>query len=220
VCAIANEPGRLISFEGLEGSGKSTQLERLATMLREKGHRVETFREPGATLVGEQIRHILLQPEGEIEPITELLLFQAARHQLVTTRIKPAIEEGAIVLLDRFFDATTAYQGYGRGIDLEDIKQLTAITCQGIVPDLTILLDIDPLVGLQRCLDRKEKEFSGADRIESSGLDFLHLVSQGYLKIAEAEPARFVVLRVTGDIESTFDQVVESLRQRAILTDF
>jgi len=209
--------GFLITLEGIEGSGKSTQCERLVELLKQHGHCVKVFREPGGTPVGEAIRNILLHPDGDVAEITELFLFEAARHQLVTGKIKPALANGDIVILDRFYDATTAYQGYGRGLDLDVILQMTRYACGGVVPDLTILLDIDPEIGLRRCVKRKGKEFGGEDRIESSGIDFLKRVRDGYSDIAANEPERFVIIRVTENIEETFSQVLDAVKERTTL---
>lgn len=205
--------GKLITFEGIEGSGKTTQLEKLAALLQEYGCRVERFREPGGTTLGERIRELLLDPASEVERVTELLLFQAARRQLVVERLRPALQDGSMVLLDRFFDATVAYQGYGRGIALSLVKQVSKIACEDLVPDLTVLLDIDPRQGLERCILREGKEYAGADRIESSGLDFLERVRQGYLEMAAQEPDRFEVVRVTDNVENTFSEIVCSLKR-------
>ena len=203
--------GFLISFEGLEGSGKSTQLGNLARWFNEKGYDVHVFREPGGTNLGEKIRDILLAPYNRVEQMTELFLFEAARHQLVVEKIQPALAANGVVLLDRFFDATTAYQGFGRGIPLDVVSQLTQIACGCIRPDLTILLDIDVSLGLGRCVKRQGKEYAGADRIESSGVDFLQRVRAGYLEIASREPKRFAVVHVTEDIESTFCAIVQNV---------
>ncbi|HNT35833.1 MAG TPA: dTMP kinase [bacterium] len=209
--------GKLITFEGIEGSGKTTQMDRLCGLLENQGCRIQRFREPGGTALGERIRDLLLAPDAEVERLTELLLFQAARRQLVSTRLEPALAEGCVVLLDRFYDATMAYQGYGRGIPLDLIRQMTRVACGKLVPDLTILLDVDPKQGLNRCLLREGREYAGADRIESSGLDFLERVRCGYLELAAQEPDRFVVVRVTENIEKTFLQVVHSLQVRKVL---
>lgn len=204
-------PGLLISFEGLEGSGKTTQMKKFQDYLQSQGHAVQVFREPGGTPAGERIRDLLLHPEGQLEEISELLLFQAARHQLVKTKIMPALATNAVVLLDRFYDATFAYQGFGRGIPLETVEQLTALVTEGLSPDRTILLDVDPEVGLRRCLSRHGKEYQGADRIESSGLRFMSRVREGYLHQARLQPERIEVVRVTEDIESTYNQVLSAL---------
>lgn len=181
--------GLFITFEGCDGSGKSTQIARLERRLRTLGYDVRSFREPGGPEVGgvgERIRAILLDPAlGELDPGAELLLYEAARAQLVSTHYRPALADGAIVLGDRYTDSTIAYQGYGRrALPLERIRALNELATGGLVPDLTILLDVDAADGLAQATTR------GADRLERAGRAFHERVRSGFLALAAAEPER------------------------------
>ncbi|MGB9707046.1 MAG: dTMP kinase [Microgenomates group bacterium] len=172
--------GLLITFEGPEGGGKTFQIEKLAKYLQAEGREVLCLREPGQTQIGEQIRLILLSPKNkEMEPRAETLLFEASRAQLVEEVIKPALAVGKIVLCDRFFDSTTAYQGYGRGLPLEEIERLNMFAAGGLVPDLTILLDVEVEEGLKRRAKSGKK-----DRLDEEDLEFYWRVRRGYLKMA------------------------------------
>ena len=185
--------GRLITFEGGEGTGKSTQIALLAERLRESGHIVVTLREPGGTSVGEAVRAVVLDTEHvTMNPRAELLLYEAARAQLVDEVIRPALDRGVIVLCDRYRDSSTAYQGHARGLSLEMVRDLNHAATGGLVPDLTILLDIDPLEGLRRAT-----KSAVADRLESEDLAFHERVREGFLAIARAEPERVKVVDAT-----------------------
>ncbi len=185
--------GQLITFEGSEGCGKTTQITMLAQRLEGMGKKVVITREPGGTLIGEKIRTLLQDPAntGEITPITELLLFSAARAELVEQIIKPALERGEIVICDRFFDSTFVYQGIARSIDLSVIDQLKAIAVGSLKPDLTLLLDLDPEAGIKRA---GERQSGTLDRIEAESLEFFKSVRQAYLDLAVSEPDRFTVI--------------------------
>lgn len=189
--------GRLISFEGPEGGGKTTQIQRLAERLRQdRGLTVRTTREPGGTPTGEAIRN-LLQHHAAGEPLcdaSEVLLFCASRAQLCRTVLQPAIERGEWVLCDRFTDSTLAYQGYGRGFDLALLRQLNAFATGGLSPALTVLLDVPAEVGLERVTARATGK---RDRIESESLAFHQRLREGYLAVAKSEPERFVVIDST-----------------------
>jgi dTMP kinase len=180
--------GLFITFEGVEGSGKSSQCRLLAQWLREEGHQVRETSEPDGTTLGERIRSFFEDPAIRPAPLTELFLFLAARQQHVTDVILPALEAGMIVLSDRYADATLAYQGYGRRLDRHTIGELNALATGGITPDLTILLDLDPAVGLGRLGNRK------LDRFEQLDLAFHRRVRDGYLEIARVEKQRFIVI--------------------------
>ena len=184
----------LITFEGVEGAGKSTQIRLLRDHLESQGRSVVLCREPGGTDAGEAIRKILLsKSEQRLSDRAELLLFLAARAQIVDQVIRPSLEAGNIVLCDRFADSTVAYQGYARGGDLELIEQLNCYATGGLMPDLTILLDLDPAAGLSRQTDH--------NRMESESLDFHQCVRAGFLKMAENEPERFVAIDASLPIE-------------------
>ena len=192
--------GKFISFEGIEGTGKSTQIRLLKAFLDKKGIPTLLFREPGCTYIGEQIRN-LLQYDTKAEkmyPETELLLYEASRAQLVREIIIPALQQGTWVLCDRFFDSSTAYQGSARKLPLEVVKQLNAFAANNIFPDLTILLDLDPLLGFQRLLSRQKEK----DRIEQESLDFFKEVQKKYLEMAQEDPKRFFTVNATLSIKT------------------
>ena len=182
--------GYFITFEGSEGCGKTTQIEALAKALEAKGKTVLITREPGGTLIGEKIRNLLQDPghENEISDMTELLLFSASRAELIASRIQPALKRGEIVICDRFYDSTYVYQGLGRAIDMDIVEQLNQITVGTLKPDLTILLDLDAKVGIDRAKSRQSGEL---DRIENESLAFFEAVRNGYLELAKKEPERF-----------------------------
>jgi dTMP kinase len=168
--------GRYVAFEGIDGVGKSTVMEAVAAQLRESGHRVETAREPGGTDVGEAIRDILLHTHDHLEPQAEALLFAAARAQLTRMVVQPALEAGIWVLTDRSLFSSLAYQGGARGLGVEEVRDVNAFAVGAIWPDLVILLEIDPEVGLERESDR--------DRIGAEGLDFQRAVAAAYSELS------------------------------------
>lgn len=182
--------GYFITFEGSEGCGKTTQIEALAKALDAQGKTVLITREPGGTLIGEKIRNLLQDPshKNDISDMTELLLFSASRAELITSRIQPALSRGEIVICDRFYDSTFVYQGLGRAIDMNIVKQLNQITVGTLKPDLTILLDLDAKIGIERAKSRQSGEL---DRIENESLAFFEAVRNGYLELAKKEPERF-----------------------------
>jgi len=194
-----------ITLEGPEGSGKSSQLPELAEFLRGQGWDVLTTREPGGTLIGDQIRQILMRLDNqELHPRTEILLFLASRAQLVEQVIKPALREGKLVLSDRFGDSTLAYQGYGHGIDLATLRAMLDFATDNLKPDLTLLLDVDVEIGLQR--KRKEDEWNRLDAYE---LAFHQRVREGYHQLCQLEPERWSVI----DAMQPKDAVQLALRQ-------
>jgi dTMP kinase len=204
--------GAFITFEGGEGSGKSSQARLLAEYLKEKGYDVEVTREPGGTGIGDAIRAILLNPElSEMGNVAELLLLAASRAQNVHQRIKPAVDRGAIVVCDRFIDSTLAYQGYGRDLDLGLLNSLNSQATGGVTPDLTILLDLPPEVGLERskALDKAEAKQGEGDRFEQEDIEFHRRLRKGFLELAEAEPDRFRKIAVQQEMEETHGLVVE-----------
>lgn len=188
--------GMLITFEGPEGSGKSTHVRLLCSYLRRRGFKVLHLREPGGTAIGEMIRRILLNPNHKnMDAVCEMLLYQAARAQVVGEKVLPALKEKVIVILDRFLDATISYQGYGAGLDINLIKQIGRLVTFGIQPDLTILLDISAKKGLCRVGKR--------DRIERKPLAFHRRVRRGYLKLARENSRRIKVVPLTWKIPKT-----------------
>lgn len=182
----------LITFEGGEGSGKSTQARLLHQALVQRGHEAVLVREPGGTPLGDRLRAVLADPDLPLTPLAELFLFLSARADLVERRVLPALREGRIVVADRFADSTLAYQGYGRGLDLGMLRYLNGLVTQGVAPRLTLFLDVPPEVGLQRRHARRR------DRFESEVSDFHHRVRQGYLELAAADPQRWAVIDSAG----------------------
>ncbi len=205
-----------ITFEGIDCSGKSTQIDLLIRRLRNQQRRVLLVREPGGTEISERIRALLLDVQhGEMDASTELLLFSASRSQLVIERIQPALERGDIVIADRFHDSTTAYQGYGRGIDIEAIRHIHTIATHGLIPDISFFMDIS----VQESLKRRSARMGSIDRMETADTAFFERVRKGYLHIASTAPSRFRIIdgmRPTEPIaEEIWGWVVSSLSPSA-----
>ena len=198
------KPGVFISFEGSEGCGKSTQIEMLARHLRAIGHRVRTLREPGGTPIGEEIRHTLKHSKNNhaMTAEAELLLMNASRAQLVREVIRPALAAGEVVVCDRFYDSTTAYQGYGRELDLAMVKSVIDIAVGDTRPDLTLLLTVTPETGAARRAARQANLPFMRDRFEEADQQFFERVEKGFAAIAAAEPDRFCVVESSGSIEN------------------
>ena len=203
----------LISFEGIDGSGKSTQLVMLREVLEDRGLTVVVIREPGATLLSESIREILLSTKQTITPTAELLLFSAARTQLVEKVIEPALNEGSIILCDRYVDSTTAYQGFGRKLDLDSVRLCNRLATRGVMPTVTFFIDVAYEQAQQRM--QFDLGVGEPDRMERSGRDFFERVRYGYLQIAVDEPERFMVidgsrdrLEIHSDIFSTLEPLL------------
>ena len=206
--------GQFITFEGTEGCGKSTQIELLARRLRDLSHRVHTLREPGGTPVGEEIRHTLKHSKANVAmtPETELLLVNASRAQLVREIIRPALAVGEIVLCDRFYDSTTTYQGYGRGLDLALVRSVIDFAVGDTRPNLTLLLHVTPEVSAERLLSRQSILPFIRDRMEEGDTNFFARVAKGYEAIAAAEPDRVRVVDGTGSIEVVSARIWECVQ--------
>lgn len=196
--------GMFITFEGIDGSGKSTQLVLLKEALIEAGHTVLVTRNPGGTELGMQLRKILLHHPGYVDPMCEMMLYMADRAQHMTEVIEPALAEGKIVLCDRFVDSTLAYQGYGRGLCLDAIGQMNNLATRKRQPDLTYLFDGPVEVLASRVTQRGE-----ADRLEREALSFREKVREGYLALAQADPNRIKALDATDSIESLSNKVLQ-----------
>ena len=212
--------GTFITFEGIDGSGKSTQLRLLAQYLRAQGCELLLSREPGGTPVGLRLREALLDVQGEVDPLTELLVFAADRAQHVRKVIRPALEKGAVLISDRYADATRAYQGAGRGFSHELISEIIGLATEGLVPDLTILFDVTVEESITRTTRRSAK--NKRDRLDIEKADFHERVREEYLRIARAEAERVKVIQTTGSIEETQERlreiVVPFLQSRDQLT--
>jgi len=203
--------GRLITFEGIDFSGKSLQAKLLSEKLCSVGCSVLQLRDPGATPISERIRSILLDKAHlEMSPWTELLLYEAARAQMVEQTIKPALKKGEWVICDRLYDSTTAYQGYGRQLDLGLVEQANIIGACGVVPDLTFLIDLDVRVALQR----RQKSKRNVDRLESEGIQFQERVRQGYLETAKEELDRIHVIAGDRSVDRIHEEIWQIVNKR------
>ena len=201
-----------ISFEGPDGCGKTTQIILLGKHLAQQGYSIRTTREPGGTDIGEQIRAVVHNTANqEMAPRAEILLYSASRAQLVEQVIRPALEAGQIVLTDRFFDSTFAYQGYGHGLDLSALRQITAFATGGLRPDLTVYIDIEPETGLIRRQKGKNLEWN---RLDALGLAFHQRVYEGYQRLIEAEPERWLVVEGNRPVEEVQADIQAGVMQR------
>jgi len=206
-----------ISLEGIEGSGKSTQITHLRTYLTDEGYNCVTTREPGGTAIGVRIRGILLDPTvAHIDPLTELLLYMADRAQHLAEIVRPAMSADAIVICDRYYDATLVYQGEARGLGTEQVAKLHQLTFDGLKPDLTFLLDLPPEVGLERAWGQIEKgdRTDAETRFEREKLSFHAKVRAGYLKLARSAPERFRIIDATQPEIKVRAEMVEALKHR------
>lgn len=198
--------GLFITFEGPDGCGKTTQMKLLAEYFTKNGKEVVLTREPGGKGLGEKVREILLNYGGEVSDRCESFLFLADRAQNIDIIVNPAVKQGKIVLCDRHIDSTVAYQGYGRGLDIERINMLNNLATNGKKPDLTFVFDVDVETSMKRV--GKEK-----DRMESAGVEFHNRVRQGYLELAKQEPQRIKVIDATKSIEEIHDEVINILKK-------
>jgi dTMP kinase len=210
--------GRLITFEGIDGCGKTTQLRMLERVLTSRGVSYVSTREPGGTPLGTTIRAALLNvSRSSVEPLAELLLYAADRAQHVREVVSPALEAGRVVLSDRYADATTAYQGYGRGFDLKLVEELNQLATSGLKPDLTLLFDLEVSVGLSRVQRRSDFAQADdapeqADRLDREPTTFHERVRRGYLEMAAREPHRFRIIPAAGSIDTVRTLVLEAMQ--------
>ncbi|MFZ3207884.1 MAG: dTMP kinase [Geobacteraceae bacterium] len=205
-----------ITFEGIEGCGKSTQLQMLAQLLTDQGQSVTVTREPGGCPIADQVRRILLDADNHaITPLAELLLYAAARAQHMAEVVMPALRAGRIVLCDRFTDATAAYQGYGRQLDMTVIRQLNQLATTGVAPELTILLDCPVEIGLERAMARINNSCGAREeRFELEALSFHRRVRDGYLTLAAREPERFVIIDSTTSVRQSAADIAAAVLPR------
>lgn len=213
--------GFFITFEGVEGCGKTTQMEMLKVHLEREGKNVLAVREPGGTPLGERVRAILLNVEGAtqaLDPWTELFLYEACRAQLVSSIIKPALEVGKVVLCDRYTDSTVSYQGYARGLDIEAVRSINSRASMGLVPDLTFVLDCSPEAGLKRAKSRIDAIETGPreDRFENEEIEFHRRVREGFLKLAAAEPERIEVIDGEREIAVIHREICDIIEEKEI----
>jgi len=199
-----------ITLEGPDGSGKSMQVPMLAEFIRQRGYEVLTTREPGGTSIGDQIRQVIMKlGNTSMHPRTEILLFCAARAQIVEEVLKPALARGVVVISDRYADSTLAYQGYGHGVNLDDLRQLLAFVTGGLKPDLTLLLDVDATVGLQR----RQKSGGEWNRLDAYALDFHKRVRDGYHELVKADPQRWETIDAGQSpemVQSAIQKIIEA----------
>jgi dTMP kinase len=209
---VAMKHGRFVSFEGIEGCGKTTQIGILSEYLKSRNIPFTVTREPGGTAVGEGIRKILLHSETiHLTAASELLLFYASRSQNITEKIIPSLKRGEMVICDRFYDASMAYQGYGRGIPLDFIEKVTDLVCDGYRPELTILLDIDPHIGLARARTRNHGRSEDEGRFEMEDIEFYSRIRNGYLALAQREPQRIHIVEADRPIEDIHRDILKLL---------
>jgi dTMP kinase len=220
--------GYFITFEGIEGSGKTTQMEMLRDHLEWKEKKVVAVREPGGTVLGERIRAILLNIEREkdspdeeeveaegLDPLAELFLYEACRAQLIVHVIRPALNEDKIVICDRFIDSTVTYQSFGRGLDIKGVRPLNKWACRGVVPDVTFVIDCTPEVGLKRALTRIAANETGPreDRFEREDIEFHTRIRDGYLYLAKQEPARIKLVNGERDIDVIHKEICDIIEK-------
>ena len=196
-----------ITFEGIDGSGKSTQIQLLKEMLEKRNHVVTTLREPGGNILSEQIRQLLLDSKEQVDPRCELLLFTAARAQLVSSVIRPALEAGKIVICDRYIDSSVAYQGYGRGLSIESIESINDFATAGLIPDITFIFDLSVDDAAKRAGFRSNDNQTKPDRMERSGDAFFERTKQGYLDIAKKSDRNIFIINANDAMNDIREQV-------------
>ncbi len=200
----------MITFEGIDGCGKSTHLALSRQFLRTHGFRIKVLREPGSTPAAERIRDMLLDRRSSMSAMTELLLYEAARADVVQKQIAPLLRQGYVILCDRFYDSTTAYQGYGRGLDIAMVRTLNRVAVGGIKPDLTLLFDVDPVTACSRL-------GKDLDRLEAEGRAFFKRVRAGFLQIARREKSRVKVIDASQPLDIVFNDVKKILSDKLAL---
>ncbi|MDD9314500.1 dTMP kinase [Cytobacillus firmus] len=204
--------GKFITVEGPEGAGKTTIIDMLATNLAEEGYQVLQTREPGGIEIAEQIRSVILDKKNtKMDPRTEALLYAAARRQHLAEKVKPALDEGYIILCDRFIDSSLAYQGYARGLGIEEVYSINSFAIEGMMPELTLYFDIEPESGLNRINQHKGRE---VNRLDLEQLDFHHKVREGYLKLMELYPERIFKIDASKPLEEVYQQAESKLKER------
>jgi dTMP kinase len=204
--------GKFITVEGPEGAGKTTIIDMLASNLAEEGYQVLQTREPGGIEIAEQIRSVILDKKNtKMDPRTEALLYAAARRQHLAEKVKPALDEGYIILCDRFIDSSLAYQGHARGLGIEEVYSINSFAIEGMMPELTLYFDIEPEAGLERINQHKGRE---VNRLDLEKLDFHHKVREGYLKLMELYPERIFKIDASRPLEEVYQQAESKLKER------
>lgn len=203
-----------ITFEGIEGSGKTTQQRRLAQHFEAAGRTVVITKEPGGTPLADRIRALLLDSTSVVDPVAEVFLFAASRRQHTIDVIEPALARGEVVLCDRYADSTLAYQGFGRLIELDRLRMVNDWATDSRKPDLTLLFDLDEETGVRRAVSRNSVAIQDEGRFEAEDLRFHRRVREGYLSLAQSEPKRFAVIDASGDVDDVFARTLDALRTR------
>ncbi|AND37673.1 MULTISPECIES: dTMP kinase [Cytobacillus] len=203
--------GKFITVEGPEGAGKTTIIDMLASNLAKEGYQVLQTREPGGIEIAEQIRSVILDKNNtKMDPRTEALLYAAARRQHLAEKVKPAMDKGYIILCDRFIDSSLAYQGYARGLGIDEVYSINSFAIEGMMPELTLYFDIEPEAGLDRINQHKGRE---VNRLDLEKLDFHHKVREGYLKLMELYPERIFKINASGTLEEVYQQAESKLKE-------
>ncbi|MDF2037341.1 dTMP kinase [Cytobacillus oceanisediminis] len=203
--------GKFITVEGPEGAGKTTIIDMLASNLAKEGYQVLQTREPGGIEIAEQIRSVILDKNNtKMDPRTEALLYAAARRQHLAEKVKPAMDKGFIILCDRFIDSSLAYQGYARGLGIDEVYSINSFAIEGMMPELTLYFDIEPEAGLDRINQHKGRE---VNRLDLEKLDFHHKVREGYLKLMELYPERIFKIDASRPLEEVYQQAESKLRE-------
>ncbi|MCS0791087.1 dTMP kinase [Cytobacillus pseudoceanisediminis] len=203
--------GKFITVEGPEGAGKTTIIDMLASNLAKEGYQVLQTREPGGIEIAEQIRSVILDKNNtKMDPRTEALLYAAARRQHLAEKVKPAMDKGYIILCDRFIDSSLAYQGYARGLGIDEVYSINSFAIEGMMPELTLYFDIEPEAGLDRINQHKGRE---VNRLDLEKLDFHHKVREGYLKLMELYPERIFKIDASGTLEEVYQQAESKLKE-------
>jgi dTMP kinase len=203
--------GKFITIEGPEGAGKTTIIDMLASNLAKEGYQVLQTREPGGIEIAEQIRSVILDKNNtKMDPRTEALLYAAARRQHLAEKVKPAMDKGYIILCDRFIDSSLAYQGYARGLGIDEVYSINSFAIEGMMPELTLYFDIEPEAGLDRINQHKGRE---VNRLDLEKLDFHHKVREGYLKLMELYPERIFKIDASGTLEEVYQQAESKLKE-------
>ena len=206
---MAQRPGIFISIEGIDGVGKSTQIGALVEYLTAAGRTVVQTFEPGGTELGQEIRHLLLHRKGDVAPRAEALLFAADRAHHVATKVRPALERGEVVVTDRYLDSSVAYQGVGRALSAEDVRAISMFAVENLLPDLTVLLDLPA----EQALARRANTGQEPDRLEREKVEYFEAVRQAFLKMAAAEPARWLVVSASQSIDEMQSQIRARVNQ-------
>lgn len=211
--AARSDRGLFVTVEGVEGGGKTTQARMLVNALRKQGYPVLFTREPGGTPLGEKLREIIIDRDNDMDPLTETFLFAASRREHVTKVILPTLADGITVVCDRFCDATVAYQAYGRGVSLDDVLAINRMAAWGVRPDMTLCLDLEPALGMERVAQRYRKSGGALDRLEQMDAAFFQRIREAYLEMMQEDPDRFRRLDAAKSVEAVHEEIMALLEE-------